>query len=120
MAINQDPLGIQATRKIKHGPLEIWTRTVWDGTIAITGFNRASVIKTIFIDLNELKIPVEGIIRDLWYHQDFGSAEPHIEIQIPSHGCCLLKIGEPKVLELNLKENPIIQNCVGINEELII
>jgi alpha-galactosidase len=34
-------------------------------------------------------------VRDLWLHKNVGSFEGSYSVEVPAHGCVLLKIGKP-------------------------
>lgn len=88
-AINQDVLGQQADRISKEGDIEVWSRPLSDGAIAVGIFNVGD--KEQSIDMKAL-IPVKEplkTIRDLWRQKDLPAGE--LNCTIPAHGCRYLK-----------------------------
>lgn len=89
-AINQDMLGKQADLVRKEGDIEIWSRPLADGSIAVGIFNVGN--KDHHVSMKAL-IPAEKpakVIRDLWRQKDLSSEE--LECVIPLHGCRYLKV----------------------------
>ena len=89
-AINQDLLGQQADRVIKEGDIEVWSRPLADGAIAVGIFNVGE--KDRQVDMNAL-LPVKKpakTIRDLWRQKDLSARE--LNCTIPAHGCRYLKL----------------------------
>ena len=88
-AVNQDVLGKQADRVSKEGDIEVWSRPLADGAIAVGIFNVGD--KEQQVDMKSL-IPAETTktIRDLWRQQDLTASE--LVCTIPAHGCRYLKV----------------------------
>ena len=90
-AVNQDILGQQADRISKEGDIEVWSRPLADGTIALGIFNIGDKEQT--VDMRTLiptKEPLKTI-RDLWRQKDLSTSE--LNCTIPAHGCRYLKVG---------------------------
>ena len=99
IAIDQDPLGKQATQVVKQGDIQIWARELKDGSKAVGLFNTG--MKTLKITLNFTDIKVNGTqkIRDLWLHKDLGGFDKNFEANVDPHGTVLIKVipvGTPK------------------------
>lgn len=89
-AINQDILGKQADLTMKQGDIEIWSRPLADGSIAVGVFNVGDVAHE--VDLKAL-IPSDKtakIIRDVWRQKNL--ADDELKCVIPLHGCRYLKV----------------------------
>lgn len=88
-AVNQDVLGKQADRVSKEGDIEVWSRPLADGAIAVGIFNIGD--KNQQVDMKSL-IPAETTktVRDLWRQQDLSASE--LNCTIPAHGCRYLKV----------------------------
>lgn len=91
-AVNQDILGQQAKRDVKKNDLQIWSRPLSDGTIAVGIFNLGDNVMEVdlkdylnAIGSNELK----GL-RDLWRQQDMKPDDT--KYKLPSHGVKLIKV----------------------------
>ena len=101
-AINQDMLGQQADRVLKDGAIEVWSRPLADGAIAVGIFNLGdedlevdmkALINGQWSMVNGQWSMVNGQwskIRDLWRQQDL--SESHLKCTIPLHGCKYLKL----------------------------
>ena len=88
-AINQDILGKQADRVFKDGSIEVWTRPLADGSLAIGIFNVGN--EDVAFDLKTYKPASNArIVRDLWRQKDLKQDER--AWIIPTHGCRYLKI----------------------------
>jgi len=81
IAIDQDPLGKQATRTSKNGDVEIWMKPLADGSKAYGLFNLGAAPA-------KAELRVKGGMRDLWAHKDVTASE----FSVPSHGVVLLKV----------------------------
>ena len=89
-AIDQDILGKQADRALKDGDIEVWSRPLADGAIAIGIFNVGE--KDQQVDINALISAKEQAktIRDLWRQKNLSPSE--LKCTIPLHGCRFLKV----------------------------
>jgi alpha-galactosidase len=95
-AIDQDPLGKQASRILKEGDSEIWARTLADGSRAVGLLNRADAAsRTIKLDWKILGLGGKQKVRDLWAHRDLGVFQDQYEALVPSHAVIFLKIPQP-------------------------
>ena len=92
IAINQDPLGKQAS-PTRKGDLETWIKPLADGGVAVgvVNFGTAEAKATIrAADLN-----LAGSIksaRDLWAHKDVQFANDAYSATVPSHGILMLRV----------------------------
>ena len=72
LAINQDKLGVQATRILKDGVCEIWSKRLSDGSYAVGLLNRDDEkTREISLNLDRLRMR-EAEIRDVWTHKKPG------------------------------------------------
>lgn len=92
LAVNQDPLGKQASRISKNGELEVWGRELEDGSKAVGLFNRGEKPSTVIVHWDELGISGNKAVRDLWRQKDLGIFEGSFSLTIPRHGAALVKI----------------------------
>lgn len=89
-AINQDMLGKQADRVLKEGDIEVWSRPLADGSIAVGIFNVGEKDRQVNIKaLIPAKEPAK-VIRDVWRQKNLSSDE--LNCTIPLHGCRYLKV----------------------------
>ncbi|MBV8070137.1 MAG: glycoside hydrolase family 27 protein [Acidobacteriaceae bacterium] len=92
IAVDQDPLGKQATRVAQDGRLEVWARPLADGSHAVGLFNRGDAPATVTARWADIGVTGDLKIRDLWAHDDRGHATDHYSVEVPSHGVVLVKL----------------------------
>jgi hypothetical protein len=92
IAINQDPLGQQASRIYQSETCEVWARDLADGSKAVGFFNKGRKVLNIPVDLSLLCINGKWMLRDLWRQQDLGLVRDHFEIRTQPHGARLVKL----------------------------
>jgi alpha-galactosidase len=66
LAVHQDPLGKAADRVAKDGELEVWSRRLADGSLAVGLFNRDEMDMTVAVNWSDLGIKGKQSVRDLW------------------------------------------------------
>ncbi len=96
IAIDQDPLGKQGDRVSAQGPLEIWTRTLADGSKAVGLFNRHPQPLTIHLDFPQVGFNGKVKVRDIWQAKDLGTMQGTYETLVPGHGVVLLKVASAR------------------------
>lgn len=93
-AIDQDLLGKQADRALKEGDIEVWSRPLADGAIAVGIFNVGE--KDQQVDMKALVSQLSTVtsqvstVRDVWRQKNLSPSE--LNCTIPSHGCRYLKV----------------------------
>lgn len=92
IAVDQDKAGIQGDRVSAEGPIEIWSRTLADGSKAVGIFNRQPSPLPASVDFAKLGFASGVKARDLWLGTDLGKLGPKYIAVIPGHGVLLLKI----------------------------
>ena len=98
IAIDQDRLGRQGQRVYSDGEVEVWTRHLSGGALAIAvldaGSDRYST-HPFHLDLAKLGLhgPQNG--KDLWTGKDITLTD-NMPIEIASHDVLLLRIASPK------------------------
>ncbi|MEI8006099.1 MAG: glycoside hydrolase family 27 protein [Bacteroidota bacterium] len=96
LAIDQDKLGISATRWMKYGDLEIWFKPLEGGAYAFCFINRGPQPLNFDQDLKTTikKFTVDGnfAIRDLWKHQDTGSSKDNVKGTLAPHDVLMIKL----------------------------
>ncbi|HEY1849194.1 MAG TPA: glycoside hydrolase family 27 protein [Opitutaceae bacterium] len=91
IAIDQDPLGREATRAAAKGPVEVWTRPLKSGATAVGIFNRgdsAAEASVSWAEAGLARAPASA--RDLWLHEDLASPGQGYSGSIPAHGVVVL------------------------------
>jgi len=87
IAVDQDALGRQGARVSKEGDLEVWSRPLAGGAMAVGLFNRGASAAKVTAHFSGSKN-----VRDLWAHADRGKASGEYSAQVPSHGVVMLKL----------------------------
>jgi alpha-galactosidase len=96
IAIDQDRLGKQGDRVSAEGPMEIWARTLADGSKAVGLFNRHPQPMQMKVDFSQVGFSGKVNVRDIWQAKDLGSMQHSYETVVPGHGVVLLKIANTK------------------------
>ncbi len=94
--IDQDPLAVAATRVLRNGTSEIWTRPLWDGTIAVALFNRGSSKAAIKANWIDVGIHGRQPVRDVWQMRSLGTRDGSLSATVPAHGAMLFRVGRTK------------------------
>jgi alpha-galactosidase len=94
IAINQDPLGRQASRAWKEGNLEIWAKLMKDGSRAVLLLNRGASEAEITAPWTVLGYPdrLSASVRDLWSHKDLGKFTAKFSVKVPSHDVVVVTV----------------------------
>jgi hypothetical protein len=85
LAVNQDPLGRPGLLMKREGEMEVWTKPLSDGSVAVAVFNRGLVPGSIRLD-GSMGIPALSRIRDLWLRKDLGQFIGPCDVSVPPHG----------------------------------
>jgi alpha-galactosidase len=96
LAVDQDPLGREATPLSKKGGQEVWAKPLADGAWAVGLFNRDDQPADVKLDLADLKLTGPQRARDVWRQRDLSQIENRLSFRIAAHGAELLKVGTPK------------------------
>jgi len=91
LAIDQDPLGKQATPVITGGETQVWVKELADGANAIGIFNLGESPVSYTLELQALGLTGDVAIRDLWRQKDLGLFTTLFKTKVPAHGVILLK-----------------------------
>ncbi|HWX65487.1 MAG TPA: glycoside hydrolase family 27 protein [Rhodanobacter sp.] len=94
IAIDQDPLGVQASRVAKHGDYEVWARPLKGGGRAVVLLNRSKASHPVTITWDDLHLPssLSLKVRDLWTHKDLPGAKGSFSAEVPSHGVVMVRL----------------------------
>jgi alpha-galactosidase len=94
IAIDQDPLGREAKRVFETDGLEIWTRPLADGGLAVGIFNRNEAVRTAWFSWAQVgRGSRPAVLRDLWMHEDLTAGETGYTGSVLAHGVVLLRLG---------------------------
>jgi alpha-galactosidase len=90
LAVHQDPLGRQAERLRSDGEVEIWRKSLADGSSTIAVFNRSASAAVAAIEWRDLGLQPSAI-RDLWARRQL-EASVVWEQGLVAHGSALLRV----------------------------
>ena len=94
LAIDQDPLGRQAERIFAEGPVEIWSRPLAKGDVAMVIVNFGedeTFLRGIDLHLQAAGVRKGAQVSDLWAAKDFEIAGNTYSGSIKRHSCVLLR-----------------------------
>lgn len=94
IALNQDALGIQASRVRREGDMEIFVKELENGDRGVAVLNRGPAgerIEVVWRD--DLGLDVSSAsVRDLWAHEDVGSFDGGYTVDVASHEAVVLRV----------------------------
>jgi alpha-galactosidase len=114
IAIDQDPLGKQARHAYSVGEVEVWTRELKDGAIAIAILNAGSDLYSthpFHLTLRPLLLTGLQPATNLWTGEKIVLSEG-LPLEIPSHDVLLLRIDHPNRPQIKIigeKHDPVPQ-----------
>jgi alpha-galactosidase len=93
IAIDQDPLGREATRVFENAGVEVWTRPLADGGVAVGLFNRNADERQSGFSWTAIGLSsAPAGIRDLWRHEGVVAEAAGYAGAVPGHGVVLLRL----------------------------
>jgi len=92
LAVHQDPLGKAADRVSKKDELEVWSRPLADGSLAVGLFNRDEMDMPVRVSWGELGIRGTQAVRDLWRQKDLGTFDGEFSSVVPRHGTVFVRL----------------------------
>jgi alpha-galactosidase len=92
IAVDQDPKGIQGKRVAQAGQTEIWARTLADGSVVVGLFNKGDASAPVAVSWEQLGLMGPRQVRDLWWHQNLGTASDRYAVFLAPHASLLLKL----------------------------
>jgi alpha-galactosidase len=92
IAVNQDPLGVQAHRVYLDDDSQIWVKNMEDGSIAVGLFNIGEWDMPIKASWSDLQIKGKYKVRDLWRQKDVGIFDENFEMTVPRHGAAVIQL----------------------------
>ncbi len=94
IAIDQDALGKQGDRLYESGDLDVWTKPLSGGRVAVGLFNRSWSKRDVSVDLAEIGFKSGANVRDVWKEKDLGRRMGVFRDWLPKHGATLLIVGK--------------------------
>ena len=98
IAVNQDPLGDQASLVERIGDKECWVKYMEDGSKVVGLFNLSFFDTEITISWEKLGIGKYWRIRDLWRQKDLGRSKESFTAKVPRHGVVLVRLFPDNIL----------------------
>jgi alpha-galactosidase len=103
LAVNQDPLGKQATVISKQGEAGILAKDLADGTKAVGLFNPGDEgAKQVVLKWADLGITGKYIVRDLWRQKDLGVFSDEFKVTVNQHGVVMVSLRPNKKYDAKL------------------
>ena len=102
IAIDQDRLGKQGTRAYSEGEVEVWTRPLFGGALAIAVVNAGSdryATHPFHLNLRKLGLAGTQTGKDLWTGKTVTLTDGQ-PIELASHDVLLVRVDAPKAAEL--------------------
>jgi len=93
LEVDRDVLAKAGGRVWAKDRLEVWSRPLADGTIAVALFNRGLTPRSIDVRWQDIGRTGRQPVRDLWKRADLGIVADGYRALVPSHGAVLLKVG---------------------------
>ncbi|MEO6816242.1 MAG: glycoside hydrolase family 27 protein [Edaphobacter sp.] len=94
IAIDQDSLGKQGDRLYESGDLDVWTKPLSGGRVAVGLFNRSWSVRDVSVDLAQIGFGNGGNVRNVWEKKDMGHRKGVVAETLPKHGAALLIISK--------------------------
>lgn len=92
IAIDQDPLGKEASRVAESGGIEVWKKNLAGDQEAVAIFNRGTDKANYEILWTKIGMARPTQARDLWSHHDITNVPDAWPTVIPAHGTVLLRV----------------------------
>jgi alpha-galactosidase len=93
LAVNQDPLGKQATIISREGDVGVMAKDMEDGSKAAGLFNlEDNGAKQVTLKWSDLGIKGKYIVRDLWRQKDLGTFEGEFKSSVAEHGVVMVQL----------------------------
>jgi alpha-galactosidase len=108
IAINQDPLGIEAFQYSAKDGVEVWFKPLIDGDWAMVILNRNTSARKVAFDWKNEKVAdtlsnretrfdtTAYALRDLWTKRDMGTTERPLTADVPAHDVLMLRLKKSK------------------------
>ncbi len=92
LAVNQDELGVQASRFIQQDNIEVWAKKLADGSVAVGIFNLGETPVQYKLNFESLGLNGKYDVRDLWRQKDMVSSGDSYSTQVNRHGVSMIKL----------------------------
>lgn len=93
LAVDQDSRGVAAVRVATVGAIDVFSKTLADGSHALGFFNRARQEESVtFNKLERIGLPGKYQVRDLWRQKNLDDTSGSVNLTVPGHGVLLLRL----------------------------
>ncbi len=92
IAINQDALGQQGESVARHGRVEVWSKPLANGDMAVALFNRGDVRQSVRAHWSNIGIAGAWQATDVWSGTDLGVVVEAISAEILPHGSVVVRL----------------------------
>lgn len=94
IAIDQDPLGKQADRIFAEGPIEIWSRPLANGDVAlaVVNFGQDTFLRGISLHLAAAGAGPGWHAYDIWGKKNLGCIDDHYAFMLKRHETLILRL----------------------------
>ena len=94
IAVSQDKMGVQGTKRKTDGTNEVWAGPLEGGAYAVVLLNRGTATANITASWSDFGVDTskEADVRDLWQMKDLGNMKGSVTATVPSHGVVMYKI----------------------------
>lgn len=96
IGVDQDSLGAGGRRASASGDLEVWTKPLASGEVAVAIFNRGTQENRSTVTLADIGLKGNYSVRDLWAHADRGRVTADLSETVPAHGVVMLVLKKAK------------------------
>jgi alpha-galactosidase len=94
IAIDQDPLGKEASRVRKEGDKEVWARELEGGNRAVALLNRAATPQEITVKWEDIGYAahLSAALHDVWQHKDLGTMTGSFKATVAPHAAVIVTV----------------------------
>ena len=92
IAIDQDALGAEGRRITQSGAIEVWTKALADGAVAMAIFNRGDSPADAEVHWEELGVFDPTAVYDLWRHVEEPAMAKAYLASVRPHGVLFLRL----------------------------
>jgi alpha-galactosidase len=92
LAVDQDPLGREATTIAREGNTRVYAKDLADGAKAVGLFNLGEGDAVVQVKWSDLGLKGRRQVRDLWRQQELGKFRGSFQATVPRHGVVLIKV----------------------------
>jgi hypothetical protein len=90
--INQDPKGAQGHKVYDTNGIQVWTKPLNDGSIAVGIFNQNVDDETVTVSLTDIGLSRDYQIRDAWQNKKAAKTHGKLTWFVTAHGAALLRL----------------------------